>query len=88
MRPSCSSWMRTRSPSRLGLGTVFRYVAPTGSDTNNDCTEAATPCLTLAHAVSQADAGDTLDVAAGVYVEPGLVVDKALLIQGQGVVVR
>ena len=32
--------------------------------------------------------GDTLDLAAGTYNEPGLVIDKALTIQGQGVVVQ
>ena len=40
------------------------------------------------HAVSQANDGDTLDIAAGVYLEPGLVIDKELTIQGAGVVVR
>ncbi len=67
---------------------MTRYVAPTGSDTgNNDCTTAATPCQTIAHAVGQANDGDTLDLAAGTYNEPSLVIEKHLMIEGQGVVV-
>ena len=66
---------------------LTRYVAPTGNDTGNDCTDPATPCATLAHAVSQANAGDTIDLAAGSYNEPGLLIDKKVLIQGQGVIV-
>jgi 6-phosphogluconolactonase (cycloisomerase 2 family) len=65
-----------------------RYVAPTGSDVGNDCRQAANPCLTIAHAAGQANDGDTLDVEAGVYVEPGLVIDKELSVQGEGIVVR
>lgn len=73
----------------VGGGPVTRYVAPspTGSDTGN-CSIAGSPCATIAYAVSQSDAGDILDIAAGVYVEPGLVIDKELSIQGPGVLVR
>lgn len=46
-----------------------RYVATTGDDTANDCAASATPCLTVNHAVGQADAGDTVYVAAGTYAE-------------------
>ena len=69
-------------------GTVTRYVATTGSDTGNDCTNPSNKCATIAHAVSQANAGDTIDLADGTYNEPGLVIEKALIIQGQGVVVQ
>ena len=54
----------------------------------NTCTNAATPCATIAHAVSQANPGDILDLAAGTYNEPGLVITKALNIQGQGVIMQ
>ncbi len=67
---------------------VTRYVATTGSDTGNDCTDQLSPCATIAHAVSQAVNGDTLDLAAGTYNEPGLVIDKYLHIQGAGVIVQ
>ena len=69
-------------------GTVTRYVATTGNDTTNDCTNPGSPCATIGHAVGEANAGDTIDVAAGIYNEPGLVIDKALHLQGQGVVVQ
>lgn len=45
------------------------FVDPTGSDAGNDCTVAASPCATIAHAISEATAGDTVDVAAGTYAE-------------------
>ena len=70
-------------------GPVTRYVATNGSDTGNDCTNAANRCATLAHAVSQANAGDTIDMAAGTYtLSMSLLIDKALNIQGQGVIVQ
>ncbi len=68
--------------------TVTRYVAPTGNDTGNDCTEQSTPCLTIARAVDQANPGDTLHLTSGTYVEPGLVIDQRLRVLGQGVVVN
>jgi len=61
----------------LGLGTVgmqpasaiapTRSVAPTGSDAANTCLVALSPCLTLGHALSQAAAGDTIQLAPGTY---------------------
>ncbi len=57
-------------------------------DAGNDCTNPSNKCATLAHAVNQANAGDTINLDAGTYNEPGLVIDKALNIQGQGVVVQ
>ena len=67
---------------------VTRYVAPTGSDTGNTCTNQANPCATIGHAVSQANNDDTLNLAAGVYNEPDLVIDKLLHVRGQGIIVR
>jgi uncharacterized repeat protein (TIGR01451 family) len=66
----------------------FLYVATTGDDTGNDCRTEVTPCATVAHAVSQANSGETIEVAAGTYTEPGLVIDKAVHIVGAGVVVH
>jgi hypothetical protein len=43
-----------------------RFVATTGSDAGpNDCLTAATPCKTITHALTQAVAGDTIQIAAG-----------------------
>ena len=67
---------------------LTRYVATTGNDTGNDCTNIGSPCATLGHAVAQANAGDTINLDAGTYNEPGLVIVKALRIQGLGVIVQ
>lgn len=63
-----------------------RYVSPVGVDTG-DCTNIASPCLTLAYGVAQAIAGDTVHVAAGTYTGAGnqhVVIDKALTLDGDG----
>ena len=62
-------------------------VATTGNDAGNNCTVEANPCATIAHAVSQTNNGDTLEVASGTYNEPGLLIDKNLDIRWHGVVV-
>jgi len=46
-----------------------RYVAKTGSDTGNDCTNSASPCFTVSRAVSQATSGDSIHIDAGTYAE-------------------
>jgi parallel beta-helix repeat protein len=58
-----------------------RQVAPGGVD-SGDCTVA--PCETIQYAVDQAVDGDTVDVAAGIYDEPQVIVDKPLTLQGAG----
>jgi predicted outer membrane repeat protein/parallel beta-helix repeat protein len=65
---------RTASTSRTVVvsnapppAATTRYVAPTGSDTANDCSASAAPCATIQRAVDQAgDSGD-IRVAAAVY---------------------
>ncbi len=74
----------TSEPSEI----TTRYVSTIGSNAFNNCTVQADACATIAHAVNRANAGDTLDIGAGTYNESGLVIDKALNIQGQGVVVQ
>jgi hypothetical protein len=56
--------------SAARAGAVDRFVAPTGSDTSNDCLSSASPCLTIQRAVSQAASGDTLEIAKGRYRGP------------------
>jgi len=75
---------KTSEPSE----NTTRYVATDGRDAFNNCTVEADACATMAHAVNRANAGDTLDLATGTYTEPGLVIDKALNIQGAGVIVQ
>lgn len=62
---------------------LTRYVAPTGNDANNDCLAVRNPCATLAHAISQADPGDTIRISPGVYTETNIWIDKSLTIAGQ-----
>ena len=69
-------------------GPLTRYVSTTGSDAGNDCTNPANPCATIGHAINRANDEDTIDVAVGTYVEPGLVVAKDVDIVGAGVLVR
>lgn len=70
--------------TRISLAQTTRYVAPHGSDTDNDCTDRFEPCVRIAHAITQSEAGNTIDVAAGFYTEPGLRLDKDLTIRGAG----
>ena len=71
-----------------------RFVATTGGDSiannggspfPNDCTEqnGNPPCKTIAHAVSEANAGDPIQVAAGLYCEQ-VTISKNLTITGAG----
>jgi hypothetical protein len=46
-----------------------RYVAVSGSDTSNDCTNSVSPCATIDHAVDGASSGDTIKIARGTYHE-------------------
>ncbi|MEW5961724.1 MAG: right-handed parallel beta-helix repeat-containing protein, partial [Chloroflexota bacterium] len=45
----------------------LRYVAPTGADGLNPCTNPGQPCATVQHAVDMANPGDEIRVAAGAY---------------------
>jgi hypothetical protein len=49
--------------------TTTLYVATSGSDAGNDCTNAGSPCLTIQHAVDEACGGDTINVYPGTYSE-------------------
>ncbi len=64
-----------------------RYVATTGSDAGNDCSIAANPCLTIQHAVDEADVGNTIHIASGTYIDPVLIAGTAkdgLVLLGEG----
>jgi len=60
-----------------------RYVAGNGADGGNDCLDPANPCATITHAISQADPGNAVQIAAGDYTE-SFTIDKALTLQGSG----
>jgi large repetitive protein len=57
--------------SAAGVTPTTRYVSTTGSDTTgdvaNDCTVKAKPCLTVQHAVDEANDGDTVSIGAGTF---------------------
>jgi large repetitive protein len=46
---------------------AFRYVATTGSDTANNCTDSLSPCQTIHYAIGQAVSGDAIYIVAGTY---------------------
>lgn len=66
---------------RLRQGTGDRYVAPGGDDSWNNCADPAAPCQTVTYALGMANAGETLRVAGGTYVE-NLDVGKSVTIVG------
>lgn len=64
---------------------VVRYVSTNGDDTGpNGCTSSSTPCKTIQQAVAEANAGDTVSIAAGSYPE-SVLVRKSLTFLGAGV---
>ncbi len=67
-----------------GITGQARYVDPSGSDTSNDCLEPDFPCLTIVYAIGQSNEGDTLVLANGSFFEDTILVDKNLMLLGQG----
>ncbi len=49
------------------LGT--RYVATTGNDPSNDCTNNINPCATIQHAIDVANPGEQVVIASGLYTQ-------------------
>lgn len=48
-------------------GQSIRYVANSGNDDFNTCTDKANPCRTVQYALETAESGDEIQVASGVY---------------------
>ncbi len=46
-----------------------RYLSPSGTDNQNDCTIATAPCGTWQHALDSAQAGDAILAAGGIYTD-------------------
>jgi hypothetical protein len=60
----------------------LRFVSPFGVDSGT-CSTAATSCQTVTYALSQAGAGDTINLAAGAYTEQ-VAIDKSITMVGAG----
>jgi hypothetical protein len=54
-------------PQLIQAAASTRYVATTGNDSSNGCTNNSNPCRTVQYAVDQAASGDAILVATGVY---------------------
>lgn len=50
-------------------GAATRYVATSGNDGGNDCTQETAPCKTIGHGISAMAGGDTLVIGDGTYAE-------------------
>jgi uncharacterized repeat protein (TIGR01451 family) len=59
-----------------------RYVAPYGSDTENNCRVIGAACQTIKHAVDQTVNGDTVLVLSGLYHEHDLQLNKPITVTG------
>jgi len=68
-------------PGAAVADAATRYVSTSGSDTANTCLLQAVPCATIQHAIAEAVAADTIDVAPGTYSE-GLILTKSVDLRG------
>ncbi len=79
--PAIAATVVNTVTAKATVGT--RYVATSGSDTNNNCTQSDIPCRTIGRAVGQAATGDTVRIASGNYLEPEEIsVNDTILISG------
>lgn len=79
------AWLSQPAPAVA----LSRFVALTGTDTANSCTNAALPCATIQHAVDVAGSGDTIQIAAGVYNQRVRIENKTgLILEAGGVTLR
>jgi hypothetical protein len=69
------------APAVAMAAPTVRYVSTSGAD-NPTCNPA--PCKTIQHAITVAQAGDTLDIGPGTFTEGELVVEHALSFVGAG----
>src|SRR4026209_1931185 len=81
MRYGVATLMMGLSLSPTSALATTRWVAAWGA--NNQTSFRAPPCASVQHAVVIADAGDTVFVGKGVFVEPfGVTIDKNLTVEG------
>jgi Periplasmic copper-binding protein (NosD) len=68
--------------ARGASAATWRFVAPGGSDAGNNCEDQWARCATIQHAIDEASAGDSVNVAPGIYAEH-LTIDKPLTLRSQ-----
>ena len=83
--PALAAWVFSGLINASAVTTATtRYVDPSGSDDGgNTCANPAAPCKTLQYALNEADNGDTIRMAAGVY-NVNVSFNKSLTINGDG----
>jgi hypothetical protein len=59
------------------------YVDKNGVNLDNNCLDPENPCATITYAIGQANPGNSINIAAGIYTE-WFIVDKSLSLQGAG----
>jgi hypothetical protein len=59
-----------------------RYVDGVSGSDDSDCTDSSAPCATIGHALDQAEPGDTIRIAEGVYYEALDLVENVTLLGG------
>ncbi len=61
-----------------------RYVDIASGTNDSDCSEPTAPCRTIQYAIDQADAGNTIHIASGVYIDPVAIAKPGLHLIGEG----
>ncbi len=62
-----------------------RYVAESGSDIGNNCSDPGAPCATVRYAIYVAtNQAETIHIANGIYREPGIVLRNEMTLVGNG----
>ncbi|MDA8197248.1 MAG: fibronectin type III domain-containing protein, partial [Actinomycetota bacterium] len=85
--PASASVAPSNAVTRFANSNATLYVSTVGKDTNNTTCSQTQPCLTIANAISVANKGDTIDVAAGIYNTDSsgtIEISKDVTIQGSG----
>jgi hypothetical protein len=85
--PGLGQWMAHTSPAQAaadGPSATTLYVNGTAGDNDNDCLSPSTACATIAAAVGKAGSGDTIQIAAGTYVESNITTSEPLTLNGAG----
>ncbi|MCB0070260.1 MAG: right-handed parallel beta-helix repeat-containing protein [Caldilineaceae bacterium] len=72
-------------PDQVGTvfaGTATRYVATTGSDADNNCSDAANPCRTVQRAIDEGFDGEDILIASGTYGQNLAIINKDVSLRG------